>query len=76
MGNAKGGTVLNFGAYGLKATSSRARDLGAADRGGPAYHHPAYEARRPKLWIRVFPGRAGQHSKPAEVRHGQGQGNT
>lgn len=70
-GNAKGGTQLNFGAYGLKAiTPSRvtARQIEAARRAITRHIR-----RAGRVWIRVFPD-VPVSSKPAEVRMGKGKG--
>jgi len=70
-GLAKGGTVLNFGAYGLKATSPgriSARQIEAARRAITRHMR-----RVGKLWIRIFPD-VPVSSKPAEVRQGKGKG--
>ena len=70
-GLAKGGTVLNFGAYGLKATTPgriSARQIEAARR-----TITRHMKRVGKLWIRVFPD-VPVSSKPAEVRQGKGKG--
>ncbi len=70
-GNAKGGTTLNFGAYGLKATTPgriSARQIEAARRA-----ITRHMKRVGKLWIRVFPD-VPVSSKPAEVRQGKGKG--
>src|SRR3546814_8663546 len=70
-GKAKGGTELNFGAYGLKAlTPGRlsARQIEAARRA-----ITRHMKRVGKLWIRVFPD-VPVSSKPAEVRQGKGKG--
>jgi large subunit ribosomal protein L16 len=70
-GLAKGGTVLNFGAYGLKAVSPgrvSARQIEAARRAITRHMR-----RVGKLWIRVFPD-VPVSSKPAEVRQGKGKG--
>ena len=70
-GLAKGGTSLNFGAYGLKATSPgriSARQIEAARRAITRHMR-----RVGKLWIRVFPD-VPVSSKPAEVRQGKGKG--
>ncbi len=70
-GLAKGGTELNFGAYGLKATSPgrvSARQIEAARRA-----ITRHMKRVGKLWIRVFPD-VPVSSKPAEVRQGKGKG--
>ncbi|WP_020592339.1 50S ribosomal protein L16 [Kiloniella laminariae] len=71
-GNAKGGTELNFGAFGLKAlTPGRvsARQIEAARRAVTRHMK-----RVGKLWIRIFPD-VPVSSKPAEVRQGKGKGN-
>ena len=70
-GNAKGGTALNFGAYGMKAVSPgriSARQIEAARR-----TITRHMKRVGKLWIRVFPD-VPVSSKPAEVRQGKGKG--
>ena len=70
-GLAKGGTDLNFGAYGLKATSPgrlSARQIEAARRA-----ITRHMKRVGKLWIRIFPD-VPVSSKPAEVRQGKGKG--
>jgi large subunit ribosomal protein L16 len=59
-GLAKGGTDLNFGAYGLKASDPgriTARQIRRAGR----------------VWIRIFPD-VPVSQKPAEVRMGSGKG--
>ena len=53
----KGGTELNFGAYGMKALEP-GRVTARADRGGAPRHHPPPQARRPRLDPHL-PGRAG-----------------
>ena len=70
-GNAKGGTSLNFGSYGLKALSPEritARQIEAARRAITRHRR-----RTGRLWIRVFPD-VPVSSKPAEVRMGKGKG--
>ena len=70
-GNAKGGTELNFGAYGLKAMEPEritARQIEAARRA-----ITRHIKRAGRLWIRVFPD-VPVSSKPAEVRMGSGKG--
>jgi large subunit ribosomal protein L16 len=70
-GKAKGGTALNFGAYGLKATTPgriSARQIEAARRS-----ITRRMKRVGKLWIRIFPD-VPVSSKPAEVRQGKGKG--
>ena len=70
-GMSKGGTTLNFGAYGLKAISPEritARQIEAARRAITRHLR-----RAGRLWIRVFPD-VPVSSKPAEVRMGKGKG--
>ena len=70
-GNAKGGTVLSFGSFGLKALSPdriTARQIEAARR---AITRQMKRAGR--LWIRIFPD-VPVSDKPAEVRMGKGKG--
>ena len=70
-GAAKGGTVLNFGAFGLKATEPEritAREIEAARRA-----ITRHMKRAGRVWIRVFPD-VPVSKKPAEVRMGKGKG--
>ncbi|MEC9245823.1 MAG: 50S ribosomal protein L16, partial [Pseudomonadota bacterium] len=70
-GNAKGGTALNFGAYGLKAVDPErvtARQIEAARRA-----ITRYMKRQGRVWIRIFPDLP-VTSKPTEVRMGKGKG--
>ena len=70
-GDAKGGTALNFGAFGLKATEPEritARQIEAARR---AITREMKRAGR--VWIRVFPDLP-VSKKPTEVRMGKGKG--
>jgi len=70
-GHAKGGTSLNFGAYGLKAVEPEritARQIEAARRAITRHLR-----RAGRVWIRVFPD-VPVSSKPAEVRMGSGKG--
>ncbi len=70
-GNAKGGTDLNFGAYGLKALEPEritARQIEAARRA-----ITRHIKRVGRVWIRIFPD-VPVSSKPAEVRMGKGKG--
>ena len=70
-GTAKGGTLVQFGAYGMKATTPgrvSARQIEAARRAITRHMR-----RVGKLWIRVFPD-VPVTSKPAEVRQGKGKG--
>ena len=70
-GNAKGGSALNFGAYGMKAVEPgrlSARQIEAARR-----TITRHMKRVGKLWIRIFPD-VPVSAKPAEVRQGKGKG--
>jgi large subunit ribosomal protein L16 len=70
-GAAKGGTVLNFGSYGLKALDPErvtARQIEAARR---AITRQMKRAGR--VWIRIFPD-VPVSKKPTEVRMGKGKG--
>ncbi|NIZ03165.1 50S ribosomal protein L16 [Thalassospira lucentensis] len=70
-GQAKGGTELNFGAYGLKAMEPEritARQIEAARRAITRHMR-----RQGRVWIRVFPDLP-VSQKPAEVRQGKGKG--
>ena len=71
-GNAKGGSQLNFGAFGLKATAPArvtARQIEAARRAITRHLR-----RSGRVWIRIFPD-VPVSTKPAEVRMGKGKGN-
>ncbi|MBI1239207.1 MAG: 50S ribosomal protein L16 [Alphaproteobacteria bacterium] len=70
-GKAKGGTMLNFGEYGLKAIEPEritARQIEAARRA-----IVRHMKRAGRIWIRVFPD-VPVSKKPAEVRMGSGKG--
>ena len=70
-GNAKGGTDLNFGSFGLKAqTPGRvtARQIEASRRAITRHMR-----RAGRVWIRIFPD-VPVTSKPTEVRMGKGKG--
>ena len=70
-GVAKGGTSLNFGAFGLKAQEpSRitARQIEAARRA-----MTRHMKRAGRVWIRIFPD-VPVSKKPTEVRMGKGKG--
>jgi len=70
-GQAKGGTELNFGAYGLKAVEPEritARQIEAARRAITRHMR-----RAGRVWIRIFPDLP-VTSKPTEVRMGKGKG--
>lgn len=70
-GLAKGGTALNFGEFGLKATGPgrvTARQIEAARRA-----MTRHMKRAGKVWIRIFPD-VPVSSKPTEVRMGKGKG--
>ena len=70
-GTAKGGSDLNFGAFGLKAVEPdrvTARQIEAARRA-----ITRHLKRLGRVWIRVFPD-VPVSTKPAEVRMGSGKG--
>ena len=70
-GNAKGGTQLTFGAYGIKAMEPEritARQIEAARRA-----ITRHMKRAGRVWIRIFPD-VPVSSKPTEVRMGKGKG--
>ena len=70
-GLAKGGSQLNFGAFGLKATRPAritARQIEAARRAITRHLR-----RAGRVWIRIFPD-VPVSKKPAEVRMGKGKG--
>ena len=70
-GNAKGGSELAFGDFGLKALEPErvtARQIEAARRA-----MVRHIKRQGKVWIRIFPDLP-VTSKPAEVRMGKGKG--
>lgn len=70
-GTAKGGTSLNFGAYGLKAMEPMrvtARQIESARRA-----ITRHLKRQGRVWIRIFPDLP-VSTKPAEVRMGSGKG--
>ena len=70
-GDAKGGTTLNFGAYGLKAMEPEritARQIEAARRA-----ITRQMKRQGRVWIRIYPD-VPVTGKPAEVRMGKGKG--
>ena len=70
-GNSKGGTDLNFGAFGLKAVEPdrvTARQIEAARRA-----ITRHMKRAGRVWIRIFPDLP-VTSKPTEVRMGKGKG--
>jgi large subunit ribosomal protein L16 len=70
-GNAKAGTRLNFGAFGLKAVSPgrvTARQIEASRRA-----ITRHMKRSGRVWIRIFPD-VPVSAKPAEVRQGKGKG--
>jgi large subunit ribosomal protein L16 len=71
-GNAKAGTKVSFGEYGLKAISRgriTARQIEAARRA-----ITRSMKRGGKVWIRIFPDKP-ISKKPLEVRMGGGKGN-
>ena len=70
-GLAKGGSQLNFGAFGLKATKPAritARQIEAARRA-----ITGHVKRGGQIWIRVFPDKP-VSARPAETRMGGGKG--
>ena len=70
-GIAKGGTDLNFGAFGLKALEPEritARQIEAARRA-----MTRHMKRAGRVWIRIFPD-VPVSKKPTEVRMGKGKG--
>lgn len=70
-GQAKGGSDLAFGTYGLKALQPErvtARQIEAARRA-----MTRHMKRQGRVWIRIFPDVA-VTSKPVEVRMGKGKG--
>ncbi len=70
-GNAKGGTNLDFGAFGLKAQEPEritARQIEAARRA-----ITRHMKRAGRVWIRIFPD-VPVSKKPTEVRMGKGKG--
>src|SRR3954453_9893721 len=70
-GLAKGGTTLNFGAFGMKAVDPgriTARQIEAARR-----TITRHIKRVGRVWIRIFPD-VPVSQKPAEVRMGSGKG--
>lgn len=70
-GVAKGGTALNFGAFGLKALEPArvtARQIEAARRA-----MTRHMKRSGRVWIRIFPD-VPVSTKPQEVRMGSGKG--
>lgn len=70
-GEAKGGFLLNFGSFALKATEPErvtARQIEAARRA-----ITRHMKRQGRVWIRVFPDLP-VSSKPIEVRMGSGKG--
>ena len=70
-GEAKGGFLLNFGSFALKATEPErvtARQIEAARRAITRHMQ-----RQGRVWIRIFPDTP-VTSKPTEVRMGKGKG--
>ena len=70
-GEAKGGTELNFGSFGLKAQEPNrvnAREIEAARRA-----ITRSMKRQGRVWIRIFPD-VPVSKKPTEVRMGKGKG--
>ncbi|AIM16676.1 50S ribosomal protein L16 [Bacillus sp. X1(2014)] len=70
-GNAKGGTEVTFGEFGLQATEASwitNRQIEAARRAMTRYMR-----RGGKVWIKIFPHKP-YTAKPLEVRMGSGKG--
>lgn len=70
-GNAKGGTEVSFGSFGLKAVEPArvtARQIESARRAITRHIR-----RQGRVWIRIFPDLP-VSKKPAEVRMGSGKG--
>ena len=70
-GEAKGGSDMNFGTFGLKAIEPEritARQIEAARRA-----MTRHMKRQGRVWIRIFPDTP-VTSKPVEVRMGKGKG--
>ena len=70
-GEAKGGFLINFGSYALKATEPErvtARQIEAARRA-----ITRHMKRQGRVWIRIFPD-VPVTGKPTEVRMGKGKG--
>ncbi len=70
-GDAKGGTEITFGQYGLKAAEPErvtARQIEAARRA-----LTRHMKRQGRVWIRIFPD-VPVSKKPTEVRMGKGKG--
>jgi len=70
-GNAKRGSQLAFGSFGIKSTASifiTARQIEAARQA-----ITRYMKREGQIWIRIFPDKP-ITKKPAEVRMGKGKG--
>ena len=70
-GEAKGGFLLNFGSFALKATEPErvtARQIEAARRA-----ITRHMKRQGRVWIRIFPDMP-VSAKPIEVRMGKGKG--
>jgi large subunit ribosomal protein L16 len=70
-GDAKGGTEITFGHYGLKASEPEritARQIEAARRA-----LTRHMKRQGRVWIRIFPD-VPVSKKPTEVRMGKGKG--
>lgn len=73
-GNAKGGTEVSFGDYGLKTLDAErltARQIEAARKA--IAKAMASQAKGGKVWVRIFPD-IPVSKKPAEVRMGKGKG--
>lgn len=71
-GDAKGGTNLDFGSFGLKALESAWITANQIEASRVALTR--FVKRGGKLWIRIFPHKP-LTKKPAETRMGKGKGN-
>ncbi len=71
-GNAKGGTYLAFGEYGIKSVDRGWLDSRQIEAARVAITR--FAKRGGKVWIRVFPDKS-VTKKPAETRMGLGKGN-
>ena len=70
-GNAKGGTKVSFGDFGLQAMEPAWITARQIEAGRVAISH--FLAREGRLWVRVFPHKS-VTARPAETRMGTGKG--
>jgi large subunit ribosomal protein L16 len=71
-GNAKGGTQISFGQYGLQAMEPSWITSAQIEAARVALTR--YIKKGGKLWVRIFPDKP-YTKKPAETRQGSGKGN-